>query len=107
MVRRMLGVVLGRQQFQVSLAAHGDEALELARQRPHHLALVDLTMPGMSGLEVGARLRAEHPTLRTLLFTGSAIGSDEAVGFDAVVPKPLEPGALLAIIRRVALGTSF
>lgn len=102
MVRRMLGAVLGRQRFQVSLAAHGDEALELARQRPHQVALVDLTMPGMNGLEVGARLRAEHPTLRTLLFTGSAIGSDEALGFDAVVPKPLEPGALLSVIRRVA-----
>lgn len=102
MVRRMLGVVLGRQHFQVSMAAHGDEALELARQRTHQVALVDLTMPGMSGLEVGARLRAEHPALRTLLFTGSAIGGDEAAGFDAVVPKPLEPSALLAVIRRVA-----
>lgn len=104
MVRRMLGAVLGRQRIEVTLAAHGDEALALARQRPHHVALVDLTMPGMSGLEVGARLRAEHPALRTLLFTGSAIGTDEAAGFDAVVSKPLEPGALVAVIRRVAAG---
>ncbi|MFD2328718.1 response regulator [Cohnella sp. GCM10020058] len=51
-------------------AKHGLEALELAAAQPPDIALVDITMPFMDGLELAERLKREYPDTSVVLVTG-------------------------------------
>ena len=55
--------------WQVAEATTGFQALEWLRRNDAALAIVDLSMPGMSGLELIARLRKEFPRLRVLVLS--------------------------------------
>ncbi len=55
--------------FQVLTANSGEEALQMLRQRPSAVLVVDQRMPGLSGLETLARAKAEHPELVGVLLT--------------------------------------
>jgi len=50
-------------------AASGEEALELVKEMQPHLALVDVRMPGMDGVETARRLSAAHPQLVIVLIS--------------------------------------
>src|SRR5437867_4305022 len=56
--------------FDVSVAADYDEALALARQDSPELALVDLRLPGKSGLELVRELKALDSTTKVVVLTG-------------------------------------
>lgn len=72
-----LGKGLRRAGYRVSEANSGEEALQLAEERKPDLALLDMRMPGMSGLEVAERFRLTHGT--PFLFL-SAFGDEDVVG---------------------------
>ena len=57
-IRRAVKSLLIARGYQVLLAVNGEEALDLAADRTPELVILDLTMPGMSGLEVCRELRA-------------------------------------------------
>ncbi len=65
LVRRM-----DRSGLVVHGAASAEEALDLAQRRRFDVAVLDMMMPGMSGLELLRRFRAEHPECEVLLLTG-------------------------------------
>ena len=50
-------------------AASGDEALRLARANDYDVAMLDLSMPGLSGIDLIKRLKAEKPKLRLLVLS--------------------------------------
>jgi CheY-like chemotaxis protein len=109
----MLLEVLG---CRVATAATGAEALEHARRSRPRLALLDIGLPDMDGLELARRLRAEHPDPAALrLVAISGYGHEEArqrsreAGFDLHLPKPVSPDDLRALIdacREPADGTA-
>ena len=74
---------------------------------PHDLIICDLRMPGLSGMELHARLAAERPALLSrLLFTTGDATSPEAAAFLAragvpVLVKPFELAELRAVLARV------
>jgi DNA-binding NarL/FixJ family response regulator len=76
----------------VGEAADGDEALEIVREASPDIALLDVRMPGLDGLEVARRLR-ELGGVRVVLLTGSATESleeaAEAAGVRALLSKDL------------------
>jgi CheY-like chemotaxis protein len=80
--------------FDVRKAYDGTSGLALAREFLPEVAFVDLNMPGMSGLELGAALRAEQQLalLRIVALTGMGQKTDldatRAAGFDAHLTKP-------------------
>lgn len=88
-------------------AASGAEALERLRERAANVIVADNKMPGMSGAEFIAAVRAEPAWAhaRIVMATGSAeaevAAAARAAGADAVVVKPLPPSALLQAIERV------
>ncbi len=87
-------------------ATGGDEALALAQQLRPEVALVDLAMPGLSGLEVIRRLRKALPEVGIIALTVlDANGYREAAtgaGADEFVSKHDLSTYLLPAIRRVA-----
>ena len=68
--RSRLARALAERGFDASSAANGEEALELASRDSPECAVVDLRMPGMSGLEVVRRLHALDATTRIVMLTG-------------------------------------
>jgi signal transduction histidine kinase/CheY-like chemotaxis protein len=80
--------------FEVSSACDGQSGLELAASNPPDLAMVDLSMPGMTGWQVAAELRRAHdPRLRIVIVSANAHefvpgGADNA--HDAFLNKPID-----------------
>jgi CheY-like chemotaxis protein len=100
-VRRFVADALARSGYDVVVAGNGREAL--ARVYADHespaLLITDIEMPGMSGVELAARVRADRPGIRVVLMTGreaSAARARERAGLvEAVLLKPFALAELL------------
>jgi two-component system cell cycle sensor histidine kinase/response regulator CckA len=82
-------------------AADGFAALELAKSQEIDAALVDLTMPRMSGAELVAQLRTQFPAIKVVLCTGYDRDRKGPVSADAYLPKPFRMDALERILAKV------
>jgi len=85
------------------------EALEVIQQTEFDIALIDIKMPGMDGMELQARLHDADPDLTVVIMTGYA-SVDTAVdaiqkGASDYMPKPFTPDELYSMTSRV-LGTT-
>lgn len=92
----------------VAQAGRGDEALDLAHDASPDIALLDIEMPGMTGLEVAEALRAEGSPVRVLIVTtfgrpGYLRRAMEA-GAGGFLMKDAPVEELASAIRRVAAG---
>lgn len=89
-------------------AATGDEALARVKQDDYDLALVDLSMPGLSGLDLIRRLKLEKPRLRILVLSmhGESQYAARALkaGAAGYLTKDSAAAQLLGAIRKVAGG---
>jgi CheY-like chemotaxis protein/anti-sigma regulatory factor (Ser/Thr protein kinase) len=104
--RHLLQSVLEKEGFSVATAGDGNEALEHARRTGDDapdLILLDVWMPGMSGLDVLARLRAEGVRPRVVVMTSDDTPETllQALRGQALhfVSKPIDPGALLEMVE--------
>ena len=94
----------------VGSVADGDTALSLARAELPHLTVLDVSMPGRTGLEVCTELRADPATagVRVLLLSAGASPEDVArglaAGADAYLPKPFSVAGLVAEVRALTTG---
>ena len=92
----------------VGAADGGEEALALARDLQPDIVVIDLAMPGLSGLETIPRLRAVLPEVGIIALTVLDINSywqaALAAGANDFVPKARLNTELLPAIRRVAQG---
>lgn len=103
-VRETVGAVLGDEGFAVAFASDGPEALAAARREKPDLVLLDVWLPGMDGIQVLERLRAEHPRLPVVVVSGHG-NIDTAVratklGAADFIEKPFTIDGLLAAIAR-------
>ena len=94
----------------VASVADGTEALTVARAEVPDLLVLDVSMPGATGLEVCAALRSEPATAgcRVLLLSAGASPDDVArglsAGADAYLPKPFTVAGLVARVRELTAG---
>jgi|SRR5579871_2427947 len=90
--------------WSVAVAADCDAALAAADARPPDLAVVDLCMPGRSGLELLDELAARHPSTRTVVVTGyySVDAAVDAMRLGALdyLTKPVRRDDVLAAFHR-------
>jgi DNA-binding response OmpR family regulator len=100
--RRSLAFNLERANFQVQTAASAEVALEMIRADPPDLILMDVTLPGIDGLEALRLLRNQIPII---LLTGRDRQLDEVLGLelgaDDYITKPYDLDVLLARVRTV------
>jgi two-component system, OmpR family, KDP operon response regulator KdpE len=101
-IRRALSLILREAGYEVLLSSTGEEALDRAAVAGPHLAIVDLLLPDVHGIELCRRLRewSEMPILVL-----SAIGEEQTKiealhgGADDYVTKPFGPGELVARVK--------
>lgn len=97
-LRRLLEVVYS--DSHVIEAASGEEAVKLSNTLQPHLVIMDITLPGMSGIEATQKIRSTHPTTPVIMLT---IHEDqiyreeaEAAGAIAYIPKRAIQSELLS-----------
>jgi two-component system cell cycle response regulator DivK len=101
--RQMYAEFLGLE-FNVVTAADGENALTLMRLQPPDVIVTDLSLPGIDGFELIARVRSD-PTLRHIpVICLSGYGGHEheqralAAGCDRILQKPCMPDALAEVV---------
>ena len=109
-LRDTIGLMLEQEGYRPLLAADGKTGYERALTVKPDLILVDLRLPGMSGIEISKQLRAGH--VNTPIIVLSAVGEEVdkvlllEIGADEYVVKPFGARELLARIRAVLRRTS-
>lgn len=95
----------------ITEAENGEEALSAARKSPPDVAVIDISMPGMDGLEVVSQLRASLPTLPILILTmheeEQYVGRALSAGAMGYVTKRSAPEELVNAIRKLYRGGRF
>jgi len=106
-IAELLEYNLQRQAYTPSVAETGEEGLREATESHPDLVLLDLMLPGLSGLEVCRRLKANPATnaIPIIMLTAKGEEEDVVAGFDAgaddYVTKPFRPKVLLARVKAV------
>lgn len=102
-VLRLLERVLERANYRVSTAIDGESALDIGERDTFDAAIIDLTLPGISGGEVARALREREPQLPIVITSGhdesharAAVDLDDAV----YLQKPFTPTVLLETVER-------
>jgi DNA-binding NarL/FixJ family response regulator len=89
-------------------AASGDEALALVRKHDYDVALLDLSMPGLAGIDLIKRLKSEKPGLRLLVLSmhGEQQYAARALkaGASGYLTKDSAAEQLLGVLRKIAAG---
>jgi two-component system phosphate regulon response regulator OmpR len=95
-----------RHGFSVRTAGDAAKARKLVAEAAPMIAILDVNMPGESGLSLARWLREAHPAMRLLMLTTASDAVDRIVGLelgaDDYLPKPFEMRELLARVRALA-----
>jgi two-component system, cell cycle response regulator DivK len=104
--RDIYRIIFEHHGHEVFEAADGEAALREARERLPDLILMDISIPGIDGLEVTRRLKTDRVTrdIPVVALTAHAYPRDrvraESVGCDGYLSKPLEPRELMKEMER-------
>lgn len=109
-LRETLGARLRREGFAVDLAADGEEGLYLGKEIPFDVAIIDLGLPKLSGMDLVRRLREHGRRFPILILTARGSWQDKVEGLragaDDYLVKPFHVEELLArlnaLMRRAA-----
>ncbi len=104
-LRSLLIEYFGRHGFAVAAVQDAAEARQVLAEKPCHLAILDINMPGENGLSLARWLRDAHPEVCIVMLTTVGESIDQVIGLemgaDDYVPKPFELRELLARVRAV------
>ncbi len=92
---------------EIEIVRDGEEALAAIDRQPASLAVIDLDMPGMNGVELTAALRANY-SMPIVVCTASGGAPDwrllSSIGADGFLVKPIDPFALITLARKMLDG---
>jgi two-component system, chemotaxis family, chemotaxis protein CheY len=106
-IRKIVSAVMAGVGYEVVEAATGEEALAIAAEKRVHLVLVDVNLPGISGLDVVSKLRSIREYRSTPIVILAKGGKDENIGratrlgANGWIEKPFTPDRLLATVNQV------
>ncbi len=105
-VRRLLQEALSGEALDIHLAAGGDEALKIIKEHPPDILMVDLKMPGMSGLEVLQAAKSMGYRGEAILMTayGEVDSPDQLkeLGIHYHLTKPFDIFQLKSLLREIS-----
>ena len=103
---KALKVILEKSKFSVDIVHNGNDAWSYIQAGPYEVIVLDIMMPGMNGLEVLAKLRANNIKTPVLMLTAKGELEDRVAGLEAgaddYLPKPFATAELIARVK--ALG---
>jgi CheY-like chemotaxis protein len=110
-VRSAISLILDQEGHAVIAAEDGQAGLDLARETGFDIAIVDMFMPGLDGVETIARLRAMRPNLPIIATSGAVARGQSGASSDVlataaergaamVIHKPFRPRELLQAIAK-------
>jgi two-component system alkaline phosphatase synthesis response regulator PhoP len=115
-IRKLVSYNLAQEHFSVAEAEDGERAMRLLRREKPDLVILDLMLPGLSGLELCKHLRSQADTahIPILMLTAKAGETDRIIGLeigaDDYLTKPFSPREMVArvkaILRRVESGAA-
>jgi DNA-binding NtrC family response regulator len=102
-IRTTMKVILQDEGYQVDLAASGKEAIQKTQEKSYNIALLDIRLPDMEGVELLKQLKDGVPRTRKIMVTGypsmqnaiSALNKNA----DAYLLKPVDVEKLLSIVK--------
>src|SRR5918998_28515 len=106
-IRKLINYNLAQERFKVLEAEDGEQALKLLQREKPNLVILDLMLPGLSGLELCKILRDRTDTthLPILMLTAKAGEADKVVGLemgaDDYLSKPFSPREMVARVRAI------
>jgi phosphate regulon transcriptional regulator PhoB len=106
-IRKLVQYNLAQERFKVLEAEDGEQALKILQRDKPHLIILDLMLPGLSGLELCKILRERPDTsqLPILMLTAKAGEADKVVGLemgaDDYLAKPFSPREMVARVRAI------
>ncbi|MBN1505428.1 MAG: response regulator transcription factor [Sedimentisphaerales bacterium] len=106
-IRELVELNLGREGYRVLACDTGERALDLSRTKKPDLIVLDLMLPGVDGLEVCRRLKADPDTRQIPVVMLTAKGEEAdivaglEIGADDYVTKPFSGRVLVARVRRL------
>jgi DNA-binding NtrC family response regulator len=106
-VRDTLREIVEAKGFRAQPASSGQEALEIVQSKPIHLALLDMHMPGLTGLETLQLVRQVNTILPAILITADATLELMRQAFHAhvfsVIPKPVNKNVVITTVIRALI----
>jgi two-component system, OmpR family, alkaline phosphatase synthesis response regulator PhoP len=102
---QLVRMYLERENFRVESAADGEAALDAVKRLNPQMVVLDVMLPGLDGLEVCRRLRAEKSPVAIIMLTARDEDIDKILGLelgaDDYLTKPFNPRELLARIKAI------
>jgi CheY-like chemotaxis protein len=105
-IRNLLNEILSRQGYETIAVADGVTALEIVENRTPQIALVDLYLPDISGIEVIKEIRKLSPSTESVIITGhSTVGAAKEIldsnAASGLLEKPIDLNKLLELINNI------
>jgi len=104
-IRKLVGVVLGKNEYELYEASNGLEALEKARRYSPDVMILDMMIPGVNGINVCKGIKNDPKTSSTSVLFLTSESSDEArekaceAGAQVYMTKPFEPKDLRTAVK--------
>lgn len=104
-IRELLAYTLGKEGYEILQAPSGEAGLKAVQEKKPALVLLDVMLPGIDGLEVLRKIKADPSCRSTPVILASAKGEESDVvaglelGADDYVTKPFSPRVLVARVR--------
>jgi len=104
-VRKTLSSILSQAGYVVETRQNGKEALKAVEGEYFDVALIDIQLPDIKGVELLSRLKMKQPKMITIIVTGYP-SVDNAIkalneGADGYILKPFDPAQLLETIKKI------
>jgi len=96
-------LVLQEAGYQVDTALTGQQALEKTEKAEYQMAILDVKLPDIKGIDVARKMRKQHEDIRLIIMTGYPEIADSIetidVGIDEILIKPIDPDELLRAVK--------
>ena len=108
-IRTSLKDILEEKGYVVTMAKDGKEAIDIAKERPEDIAIIDMQLPFLNGLETFSELKKINPEIHAIIITAykeemkDLVEQALAKGAYACIYKPFDPQKIVEIVKEITM----